>query len=69
MKEFFNLRWYIQHLIDENEYQYDDNEWMNPLSESSWTYQTNEKFMKYVKSTLQEMTPEQMKMNPIKPIC
>ena len=42
MKEFFNLRWYIQHLIDENEYQYDDHVWMNPLSESSWTYQTNE---------------------------
>ena len=41
MKEFFNLRWFIQHLIDENEYQYDDNEWTNPLSESNWTYQTN----------------------------
>ena len=24
--------------------------------------------MKYLKFTLQEMTPEQMKMNPIKPI-
>ena len=30
MKEFFNLRWFIQHLNDENEYQYDDNEWTNP---------------------------------------
>ena len=68
MKEFFNLRWFIQHLIDEYEYSYDDNEWTNPLSESNWTYQTNETFMKYVKFTLHRMTPEQMKMNPIKPI-
>ena len=67
MKEFFNLRWFIQQLIDENEYQYDDNEWTNPLSESNWTYQTNKTFMKYVSFTLKEMTPEQMKMNPIKP--
>ena len=37
LKEFLNLRWFIQHLIDENEYQYDDNEWTNPLSESNWT--------------------------------
>ena len=35
MKEFFNLRWFIQH---------------------------------YVNFTLKEMTPEQMKINPIKPI-
>ena len=34
MKEFFNLRWFIQHLVDENEYQYDDNEWTNALTES-----------------------------------
>ena len=66
MREFFKLRWFIQHLIDENEYQYDDNEWTNPLSESNWAYQTNETFMKYVNFTLKEMTPEQMKMNPIK---
>ena len=65
MKQFFNLRWFIQHLIDENEYQYDDNEWTNPLSESNWTYQTNETFMKYVNFILKEMTPEQLKQNPI----
>ena len=35
MKEFFNLRWYIQHLVDEYEYQYGDNEWTNPLHESN----------------------------------
>ena len=68
MKEFFNLRWYIQHLVDEYEYQYGDNEWTNPLHESNWTYRTNKQFMNYVNFTLKEMTPEQMKMNPIKPI-
>ena len=35
LEEFYNLRWYIHHLIDENEYQYDDDEWTNPLSESN----------------------------------
>ena len=65
MKEFFNLRWYIQHLVDENEYQYDDNEWTNPLSENNWTHQTNKTFMKYVNFTLKEMTPEQLKQNTI----
>ena len=68
MREFFNLRWYIQHLVDEYEYQYGDNEWTNPLHESNWTYRTNKQFMKYVNFTLKEMTPEQMKINPIKPI-
>ena len=68
MKQFYNLRWYIQHLVDEYEYQYGDNEWTNPLHESNWTYRTNEQFMKYVNFTLKEMTPEQMKMNPITPI-
>ena len=65
MMQFFNHRWFIQHFIDENGYQYDDNQWTNPLSENNWTYQTNETFMKYVKFTLQEMTPEQLKQNPI----
>ena len=68
MKQFFNLRWYIQHLVDEYEYQYGDNEWTNPLHESNWTYRTNKQLMKYVNFTLKEMTPEQMKIKPIKPI-
>ena len=68
MKQFFNLRWYIQHLVDEYEYQYGDNEWTNPLHESNWTYRTNKQIMKYVNFTLKEMTPEQMKIKPIKPI-
>ena len=68
MKEFYNLRWYIQHLVDQHEYQYGDNEWTIPLHESNWTYRTNKQFMNYVNFTLKEMTPEQMKINPIKPI-
>ena len=68
MKEFYNLRWYIQHLVDLHEYQYGDNEWTNPFHESNRTYRTNKQFMKYVTFTLKEMTPEQMMMNPIKPI-
>ena len=59
MQELDNLRWCIQHLIDENEYQYDDDEWTNPSSESNWIYQTNKHFMNYVIFTLQEMTLEQ----------
>ena len=54
--------------MDQHEYQYGDNEWTNPLHESNWTYRTNKQFMNYVNITLKEMTPEQMKMNPIKPI-
>ena len=65
LQEFYNLRWYIQHLIDENEYQYDGDEWTNPLSESNWICNTNKHFMKYVNFTLQEMTSEQFKQNPI----
>ena len=64
MKEFYNLRWFIQRLVDE----YGDNEWTNPLHESHWTYRTNKQFMNYVNFTLKEMTPKQMKKNPIKPI-
>ena len=51
LQEFDNLRWYIQHLIDENEYQYDGDEWTNPISESNWIYRTNKHFMKYVNFT------------------
>ena len=58
IKEFYSLRWYIQHLVDENEYQYGDNAWTNPLHESNWTYRTNKQFMKYVNFTLHRMTPE-----------
>ena len=35
LQELFNLRWYIQHLIDES-----DDEFQNPLSEENWMLQT-----------------------------
>ena len=63
-----NLRWYIQHLINGSGYLYDDDESNYPLNEDKWMLQTYGKFMKYVIFTLHRMTPEQMKMNPIKPI-
>ena len=63
-----SLRWYIQHLINESGYLYDDDESNYPLSEDKWMLQTHGKLMKYVIFTLHRMTPEQMKMNPIKPI-
>ena len=63
-----NLRWYIQHLINESGYLYDDDDSNYPLSEDKSMLQTHGKFMKYVLFTLHRMTPEQMKMNPIKPI-
>ena len=68
LQELINLRWYIQHLIHESGYLYDDDESNYPLSEDKWMLQTHGKFMRYVFYTLRRMTPEQMKMNPIKPI-
>ena len=55
----------MKHLIDENEYQYNGDKWSNPLSESNWIYQTNKAFMNNINFTLNEMTPEQLKQNPI----
>ena len=63
LQELFNLRWYIQHLIDES-----DDEFENPLSEENWMLQTNWKFIKYVIQHKQSMTPEQLKKKPIKQI-
>ena len=39
-----NLRWYIQHLINESGYLYDDDESNYPLSEDKWMLQTHGKF-------------------------
>ena len=68
LQELINLRWYIQHLIHESGYLYYDDESIYPLSEDKWMLQTHGKFMKYVFYTLHRMTPEQMKMNSIKPM-
>ena len=55
-REVFNLRCYIQHLIDESE-----NETQKPLSEGNWMKQNNWKFIKYVIHHRHPMTPEQLK--------
>ena len=48
LKELYNLRRYIQHLILEYEYYDDDDKFDNPLNEDNWLFQTRGKFMKYV---------------------
>ena len=47
LKELYNLRRYIQHLILECEYDYDDDDLDNPLHEDNWLFQSR-KFMKSV---------------------
>ena len=67
LEKLENLRWYIQHLINESGYLYDD-EFNNALSEDKWVLQTHGEFMNYVFFSLHRMTPEQLKMYPIRPI-
>ena len=63
MKEIFNLRWYVQHLMDESE---DENQ--NPLSDQNWMNQTTWKFIKYVIHHKHSMTLEQLKQKLFKGI-
>ena len=56
LREGFNLRCYIQHLMDESE-----DETQNPLSEENWMKQNNWKFIKYVIHHRHPMTSEQLK--------
>ena len=63
LREVFNLRCYIQHLMDETEYQHE-----NPLSEENWMKQNNWKFIKYVIHHRHPMTPEQLKQKPFEEI-
>ena len=64
LREVFNLRCYIQHLMDENEDQHE-----NPLSEENWMKQNNWKFIKYVIHHRHPMTPEQLKQRLFEEIC
>ena len=66
MQELVNLRWYIQHLIDQSESDDDDDEIENPLSEENWMLQNNWKFIIYVIHIKHSMTPKQLKKKPIK---
>ena len=59
LKEVFNLRGIIQHLMDENE-----DEAQNPLSHENWMKQTKWKFIKYVIHHKHSKTPEQLKQKP-----
>ena len=63
MINVFNLRWYIQHLMDESE---EENQ--NPLNHENWMKQTNWKFIKYVIHHRHPMTPEQLKQKPFEEI-
>ena len=48
LKELYNLYRYIQHLILESEFEYDDEEFDNPLDEANWLLQTRGKYLKFV---------------------
>ena len=48
LKELYNLWRYIQHLILRSEYEYDDDEFDNPLNEDNWLLQTRGKYIKFV---------------------
>ena len=48
LKELYNPYTYIQHLILESEFEYDDEEFDNPLEEVNWLLQTSGKYMKFV---------------------
>ena len=48
LKELYNLHRYIQHLILESEFEYDDEEFDDPLDKANWLLQTQGKYMKFV---------------------
>ena len=48
LKELYNLYRYIQHLILQSEYDYDDEEFDNTLDEENWLLQTRGKYMIFV---------------------
>ena len=63
LREVFNLRCYIQHLMDHSE-----DETQNPLSEENWMKQNNWKFIKYLIHHRHPMTPEQHKQKSFEEI-
>ena len=63
LREVFNLRCYIQHLMDHSE-----DETQNPLSKENWMKQNNWKFIKYLIHHRHPMTPEQHKQKSYKEI-
>ena len=63
LREVFNLRCYVQHLMDESE-----DETQNPLSEENWMKQNNWKFIKYLIHHRHPMTRERLKQKPFEEI-
>ena len=47
LKELYNLYRYLQHLILESKFDYDDDEFDNPLDEGNWLLQRRRKYMKF----------------------
>ena len=64
LHELQNLRWYIQHLTDESEY----DDLNNPLHEDNWMLQTNRKVMKYLIYNLYYMNHKHVNKNHIRPM-
>ena len=63
LKELFNLRWFTQYLMDENE-----DEAENPLSQQNWMKQTNGIFIKYVIHHKHSINPEHLQQKPFEAI-
>ena len=61
LQELQNIRKYIQHLMDESDYDYDDDDFDDPLSEHNWLSQTRGKFMKYVIYNLSDRSSTESK--------
>ena len=64
LKELYNLYRYIQHLIPESKFEYDDEEFDNPLDEANWLLQTRGKYMKFV--ILIHLLQQNQELPPIK---
>ena len=63
LRDVFNLRCNIQHLMDET-----GDETQNPLSEENWMKQNNWKFIKFLIHHKHSMTREQLKQKPFEEI-
>ena len=63
LREVFNLRCYIQLLMNQIE-----DETQTPLSEENWMKQNNWKFIKFLIHHKHSMTPEQLKQKPFEKI-
>ena len=54
LQEFYNIRWFIQHLIDRNRYEHCDHDYFNPLSESKLDLPNKQPFHEVCKFHLTE---------------